>query len=213
MKRTAIVKPRKRRPSKSRAMKRVVVIDGHPDPDEGRYVHALAQAYMRGAHQAGHGVELIRLASLDFPMLRSNADFYGGSVPADIRRAQQSIINCDHVVMLYPLWLGNMPALLKAFLEQVFRRAVAYSEAGNSDMSRNLLRGKSARIVVTMAMPAAFYRQHFGTHSLRSLRRHVAGFLGISPIRTQIIGNVESMTHAERTALIDAMQLSGRSAK
>ena len=33
--------------------------------------------------------------------------------PADIRAAQDDIRWAEHVVLIYPLWLGTMPALLK----------------------------------------------------------------------------------------------------
>ncbi len=196
-----------------RATRRVVVIDGHPDPDPGRFVHALAGAYAAGARAAGHTVEYIRLAELEFPILRTNADFYGGTVPPSIQQAQQSIIQCDHVAMFYPLWLGHMPALLKGFLEQVFRRAVAYSTPHSHGGERNLLQGKSARIVVTMAMPARFFEQYFGAHGLTAMRRNVAGFLGIAPIRSQVIGRVERLSHAQRQALLEAMREFGHGAR
>lgn len=198
---------------KRASSKRVVIIDGHPDPDEARYVHALTGAYARGARQAGHSVELFRLSSMNFPLLRSNADFYGGVVPPEIKRIQEAIICCDHIVMIYPLWLGNMPALLKGLLEQVFRRAVAYADVARRGASQNPLKGKSARIVITMAMPAPFYRQHLGAHSLRNMRRNAAGFLGIAPIRSQVIGRVEALTPAQRRKLLETMHEHGRNAR
>lgn len=193
-------------------MKRILIIDGHPDPDEKRYVHALAAAYADGARNAGHDVEVIRIADMDFSLLRSNADFYGGVIAAPIKAALQSLNRCDHLVILYPLWLGTMPALLKGFLEQLFRRNVAYSDQGEPGPARNALRGKSARIIVTLGMRGYLYRWYFGALSVRALRRHILGFLGISPIRLEVIGSIAAMSDAQRSAVLGKMRSLGQQA-
>jgi putative NADPH-quinone reductase len=36
--------------------KRILIIDGHPDPLTARYVHALSKAYFDGARMGGHEV-------------------------------------------------------------------------------------------------------------------------------------------------------------
>jgi len=190
-------------------MKRILVIDGHPDPDEKRYVHRIAAAYASGAISAGHDVETIRLASLDFPLLRSNAEFYGGVFAPAILHAQQSVSRCDHLVIVYPLWLGAMPALLKGFLEQLFRRNVAYSDQGDPCPAQRTLRGKSARIIVTMGMPGIVYRWYFGALSVKVLKRHILGFLGVAPIRTQIIGSIAAMSDVQRAAILQRVHVLG----
>jgi putative NADPH-quinone reductase len=101
--------------------KRIVIVQGHPDPGGDRYGHALAEAYRQGAREAGHEVEILPVAELDFPLLRTKRDFDDGEAPEAIRRCQQAILAADHLVIIHPLWLGSMPALLKGFLEQVFR--------------------------------------------------------------------------------------------
>ena len=50
---------------------RITLIQGSPDPGRGRHGHALAQAYARGAEEAGHGPKAIEMAALDFPVPRA----------------------------------------------------------------------------------------------------------------------------------------------
>ena len=50
--------------------KRIVIIQGHPDPRGHHFAHALARAYADGAAKAGHEVDVVNVASLDFPFLR-----------------------------------------------------------------------------------------------------------------------------------------------
>src|SRR5690606_30737959 len=110
-------------------------------------------------------VREIDVAELDFPLLRTQSDFKDGPVPADIAAAQSAIAAADHVVIIYPLWLGTMPALLKAFFEQTFRPGFAFEYLPKGRWRKNLT-GKSARIVITMGMPAFAYRWFFRAHSL-----------------------------------------------
>ncbi len=187
--------------------KPVVVIQGHPDPAGGHLCHALADAYAAGAATGGHTLERIEVAQLDFPILRSAAEFESGTVAPDIKSAQDAIMRADHLILLYPMWLGTMPALFKAFLEQCFRPGFALGTDGRWD---ELLAGKSARIVVTMGMPALFYRWYYGAHSLKSLERNILGFVGIAPIRESLFGGVEAVSDAKRAKWLKKMEALGR---
>ncbi len=169
-------------------MKRIVVIDAHPHSDPGHFVHALATAYVNGA-DGRHEVRRINVADIDFPILRDPQDWLHGELPPSLQRAKEAIDWAEHLVILYPLWLGDIPALLKAFLEQVARPGFAI-EQGDHGLFRKLLKGRSARIVVTMGMPAGIYRLFFRAHSLKSLKRNILHFVGISPVRTTVIGGV-----------------------
>lgn len=136
--------------------KRITVIQGHPDPAPTHFGHALADAYVRGAEQAGHEVIRIAVAPLNLPLLRDKDEWEKGSVPPPVRAAQQAIGRAEHLVLVYPLWLGTMPAVLKGFLEQVLRPGFAVGEPESGRPGKRLLAGRSARIVVTMGMPALF---------------------------------------------------------
>jgi putative NADPH-quinone reductase len=175
------------------AKQRITVIQGHPDAGAGHYCHALAEAYARGAREGGHKVRVLDVARMDFPLLRSKAEWESALFADSVREAQDAIRWSTHLVLIYPLWLGTMPALLKAFLEQVLRPGFAVrvdSEARSG--WKKLLAGRSAHIVVTMGMPALVYRWFFRAHSLKSLERNILGFCGIGPIRESLVGAVES---------------------
>ncbi|RVQ69614.1 flavodoxin family protein [Croceicoccus ponticola] len=171
-------------------MSRILVIDGHPHPDPGHFVHALARSYADAARQV-HEVRVIEVAKLDFPVLRDPEDWKTGELPVTLQEAQDDIGWAAHIVILYPLWLGDVPALLKAFLEQVARPGFAIDPLGDGFFHK-LLTGRSARVIVTMGMPAAAYRHFFREHSVKSLKRNILHFVGIKPVRITLIGDVDS---------------------
>jgi putative NADPH-quinone reductase len=67
------------------------------------------------------------------------------------------MLSAQHLAIFFPLWHGTMPALLKVFIEQVMRPGIAL-EYRKHGFPRGLLTGRSARLVVTMGMPALIYR-------------------------------------------------------
>ena len=114
-------------------MKRIAVIDGHPDPSPSRFGHAIVSAYVEAASAAGHDVREIRLAGQNIPILESRKQWLEEDVPAAVRPGQDAIKWAQHIVFYYPLWMGDMPAMLKAFIEQAFRPnfALDYGEEGS----------------------------------------------------------------------------------
>src|ERR1700676_5638722 len=97
---------------------RITIIQGHPDSSRRHLCHALADAYADAASKAGHDVSRIEIAGIEFPMLRSQEEFNSGTPPASLKPAADAIIAADHIVLVFPLWLGNMPALAQGFLEE-----------------------------------------------------------------------------------------------
>lgn len=168
-------------------MSRIVIIEGHPDPSPERLNHALAEAYAQGARLAGHQVDRVHVGMMDLPPLRSAAEFESGQLAPGIAHAQSCLLQAHHWTLIYPLWLGTMPAQLKSFLEHTLRPGFAFSPQRGLDAG--LMRGRSARVVVTMGMPGLFYRVWFGAPGLRAVRRNVLGFVGVAPVRSTVIGS------------------------
>jgi len=189
-------------------VKRIVIIQGHPDPKGHRFGHTLEEAYSQGAQNAGHDIQSIHVAKLDFPLLRTQVDYENSAPPEPIRQSQKIIQSADHLVILYPLWLGTMPALLKAFFEQVFRPGFALEMKGNA-FPKKLLKGKSARVIVTMGMPAIAYRYFFRAHGLKNLERNILKFSGIYPVHSTIIGGIETPDNSKREKWLEKIKKLG----
>jgi putative NADPH-quinone reductase len=188
----------------------ITVIQGHPDGRARHYCHALAAEYVAGARAAGHAVRVIDVGALEFPLLRTKEAFDRSALPGELATAQRDIAWAGHLLLVYPLWLGEMPAIVKGFFEQVLRPGFAFDIGGHG--WKRKLRGKTARVVVTMGMPAAVYRWYFGAHSLKSLRRNVLSFVGIKPVRSTLIGSVESSTRKTRQRWLEKLRALGAAA-
>jgi len=190
--------------------KRILVLQGHPDASSPHLCHALADAYATGAQNAGHLVRRVDVASLDFPLLRSQREWEEGTLPESLQQPQQDIHWAEHLVIFFPLWLGDMPALFKGFLEQVARPGFAFERKDDqTSFSQKGLTGRSARIVATMGMPALLYRWYFRAHSIKSLERNILGFVGIKPVHETLIGMVAALDEEACRKWLDKLRRMG----
>ena len=193
--------------------KTICVIDGHPDADPARFIHAIADAYCDGAKHAGFDVERISVASLQPMPLLTVAAFT--RPPAEpILSEREKLSRADHVVLAFPLWLGSMPAVTRAFFEQVACGGFLIQEPeGDSRWPKRLMKGKSARIIVTMGMPAFLYRTLMGSNALKALEKGIFGISGFKPTRHSIFGGVGDATIEKRQNWLDEVRKLGESGK
>lgn len=190
-------------------MSNILIINGHPDPDPRRLCAGLARACAEGGKAGGHAIRVLELGRLDFPLVESREDFEHGPLPPEIIEAQESIRWASHLILIFPLWLGGAPALVRAFLEQTFRYGFALADP-RSGKAGGLLKGRSARLLVTMGMPAAVYRLVFGAFGVRAIERGVLRLAGVAPVRTTLMGGVETATDAVRAGWLEtARRLAG----
>lgn len=187
--------------------KRILLIQGHPDASEPHLCHALAVSYATGAEEGGHTVRQVNVAALDFALLRSQKDFQADTVPASLKPVQQDLLWAEHLVIFFPLWAGDMPAVLKGFFEQLMRPS--FSGEHVSFFDKQVLSGRSARVVVTMGMPAIIYRWYFRAHSVKSLERNLLGIVGIAPVHETLIGLTGNMKPADASKWLSKLKRLG----
>jgi len=188
-------------------MQRILLLLGHPA--SGRYSHALAERYAAGARAAGAEVEVLDLATLDFdPNLRVGPGVEQPLEP-DLERASRSIVAADHLVFFFPMWWASTPALLKGFVDRVLQPGFAYRYPPGSSIPEGLLRGRSARVVVTMDSPAWYYR----FVRRRALHHAFIGgtlkFCGIGPVRETTVTSLHTLSAAKRDRWLGRLEAQG----
>lgn len=149
-------------------MKKILVIDGHPNKDS--LCYSLAQAYADGAKSAGAEVKTLRIIDLHFdPILRYGYQKRMDLEP-DLLAALELLHWADHMVWVHPVWWSGLPALVKGFLDRLFLPGLTYKTIPNSYRFEKLLKGKTAHIIATLDQPGWFYRLFFKAPSEHQLR-------------------------------------------
>ncbi len=170
-------------------MARIAIIVGHSRT--GTFCEALGEAYRKGAAAGGHHADLFVTARMSFdPILREGYERIQPLEP-DLQTAHDAIMAADHMILIFPLWLGGMPAIMKGFLERVLQPEIQPS--GKAGRFATPLKGKSAHILVPMGMPGFVYRWWFGPSEIKILKHNILGFIGAAPVRSTIFGNIEGV--------------------
>lgn len=188
----------------------ICIINGHPDASGEHFVPALADAYERGARGAGLDVSRIDIGALPIDFLHNQSEF-DAPPAAQIAEERNKLAAADHLVLVFPLWLGCMPARLKAFLEQLARNEFLIATTNDgAGWPAQKMKGKSARVIVTMGMPGFAYATMFGGHSVKALEQGVLRISGFKPVRRTILGGVEAAGRAGRAKMLHKVERLGR---
>jgi len=168
--------------------KRIAIIIGHPDKES--YNFALAAAYKQGALQAGAEVREIVIRDLDFnPNLE-----YGyrkrTELEPDLLKSQETLKWADHLVWVYPVWWGSVPAMMKGFIDRVLLPGFAFKKREDSIWWDKYFTGKSARIISTLDQPAWYYKLFYGSPSNNAMKKLTMNFIGVKSVKTTTIGPV-----------------------
>jgi len=174
---------------------------------------ALVDSYEKGARAGVHNVRRINLRDLKFdPILWEGLD-KPQKLEQGLVEAQKSISWADHLVFEYPNWWMVAPAILKGFIDRTFTSGFAFRYVEGKLMPEKLLKGKSARLLVTMDLPPMGYWLMFGSPGHKMMKRGVLKFCGIKPVRISSFGSLRKSSDEKKAKWLMEVERLGRKAK
>jgi NAD(P)H dehydrogenase (quinone) len=177
-------------------MKKILIINGHPNPSSFNF--AIAESYRKGVVEAQAQVETITIAELHFnPNLQFGYQKRTELEP-DLIEAWEKIKNADHLVWIHPVWWGGLPAITKGFIDRLFLPGMAFRYRENSVWWDKLLKGKTAHIITTLDQPGWYYRLFYARPSVNQLKKSTLEFCGVSPVKVSYIGIVKTSDELQR---------------
>lgn len=194
--------------SKFIQMKKVLVINGHPDKES--YNFALAQAYVKGAKtNASIDIKIINIRDLDF-----NPNLQFGyrkrtELEPDLLDAQEKLKWADHLVWLYPVWWGSIPAIMKGFIDRIMLPGFAFKKREGSVWWDKFFTGKTARLISTLDQPPWYYKLVYRSPSHSAMKRLTMNFIGVKKVRLTTIGPIRLSKDEFRTKWLERMEKLG----
>lgn len=186
----------------------IVVVLGHPQNSS--FCGALAEAYVESALAAGHAVQLFRLSDVVFdPILQQG---YRSPQPLEENLAvvAKAIQAAEHWVLVYPVWWGGMPAILKGFIDRVFLPGYAFKYRPNSALWDKLLQGRSARVIQTLDTPIWYERWINGNPAARQIKKTILQFCGFNPVRLTRFAPIRGSSAAQRQRWLEQVRKLGQ---
>ena len=192
-------------------MSKIAIIVGNPQHDS--YSEALGEAYLRGAESGAHEAKLFALARMKFDAILREGYHREQALEPDLVAAREALQASDHLVFIFPLWAGDMPAILKGFFERVLQPDLLAIQKSGGKATWKIFKGKSARIVMTMGMPGWFYRWYYGAHALKLLKRNILHLIGVTPVRSTVYGMIEAVGDEKRKEWLRDVEALGHQAQ
>lgn len=188
-------------------MKKILVINGHPDKESFNY--ALSNAYIKGANKTGVNPDVINIADLSFdPVLK-----YGYrkvmDLEPDLEEAISKIKKADHIVWFFPMWWYGSPALMKGFIDRTFLPGVAYKFEEGKTFPNKLFKGKTARAIITADTPKWYDSLVMGKPAIKQFKKGTMEFCGIKPVKITYFAPVNHAKKEQREKWIRQVTMLG----
>ncbi|QDH78118.1 NAD(P)H-dependent oxidoreductase [Echinicola soli] len=189
-------------------MRKILIINGHPDRKS--YNFGLSEAYKTGAEKSGADVKEIHIRDLDF-----NPNLQFGyrkrtELEPDLLDAQEKLKWAEHLVWVYPVWWGSVPAMMKGFLDRVLLPGFAFKKRKDSLWWERCFIGKTARIICTLDQPAWYYRLIYGSPSHNAMKKGTLNFIGVKKVRITCIGPIRLSKDTFRERWLEKVEKLGQ---
>ena len=188
-------------------MKKILIINGHPDKES--FCFALAERYKSGAEKSGTICKVINLIDLKFNPILTHGYRKITVLEPDLVQAQKDISEADHLVFVYPNWWSTYPALLKGFIDRIFLPNFAFKYHKTGPFWDKLLKGKTARLIVTMDTPKWYYWLMNRRPGHNSMKIGILEFSGIQPVKIKSFGPIKSSDENKRKKWLEEVELLG----
>lgn len=99
-------------------------------PYDKSFNHAVLESVTRQFTDEGREYDVINLYGKGFnPVMDSSSlALYSRGETDDqkVRRYQDALTKTEHIIFIFPIWWGMMPAMLKGFIDKVFLKGIVY---------------------------------------------------------------------------------------
>lgn len=145
-----------------------LIITAHPSSTW--FTHKIAKKIEELSQKKGDKVEILDLYKTDLKQdFLSFEDMKKVGKDTVTKELQKKITWADELVFIFPIWWGDMPAIMKNFVDCNFTSGFAFEYINGKPVG--LLKWKFARIIATSWAPSFFYKVIFHIQFLWNLWR------------------------------------------
>ena len=183
---------------------KLYILLAHPDKES--FNGKIFETYIQRAVELGHEIKTQSLGELNFDPILWKGYKVIQELEPDLKKAQEYIQWCEKWVIIYPIWWGNLPALLKGFIDRVLYSGFAYKYHTNDPFWDKLLKGRSAQIITTSDAPSWWIWWQYRNSDLNALKRATLEFCGISPVLVKRIDRLRYRSVQDREKILEEIK-------
>ena len=179
---------------------KILVVLGHPGP--GSFNHAIAETAVRVVRDEGHEALFHDLHQEGFdPVLPADEIERDADLDPAVSGHCRDLVAADGIIIVHPNWWGQPPAVVKGWIDRVFRPGVAYEflEGDQGEgVPRGLLRAGFALVFNTANTPEARERDVFGDPLETIWRNCIFDLCGVDDFHRRMFGVVVTSSPGQR---------------
>ncbi len=187
---------------------KVLVIVAHPDARS--FNRAIAETAARSLRRNGHAVIFHDLYEERFdPVLPAEEIPQGASLTQAVETYCTEAVAAEGFVVIHPNWWGQPPAVLKGWIDRVFRPGVAYKfQEGDTGegMPEGLLRAGTAIVFNTSNTPKEREMSVFGDPLDTLWRNCIFGLCGVNNFYRRTFGIIVTSTLEQRVTWLNEVE-------
>ena len=191
---------------------KILVILAHPDRKS--FNHAISLAAVEALADSGHVAVFHDLYAEDFqPLITSREIPKGADLDPVIERHCRELAEAEGIVIVHPNWWGQLPAILKGWVDRVVRPGVAYEfreDDSGAGVPVGLLKAKSAVVFNTSNTYPERELAAFGDPLETIWKNCIFGLCGVGDFHRKTYGVVVTSTPAQRAFWLEDVQATVR---
>lgn len=184
---------------------RALLVTANPSP--GSFSHAMQRTAVAVLQRAGWQLAEHDLHAEGFDPVQPTGEA-GNRVSTSelVERHCRHLAEADLIAVFHPNWWGQPPAIMKGWIDRVFRPGVAYDYPpgmGADAEPTGLLRARAALVFNTSNTPWQREVAVFGNPLERLWRDCVFSLCGVRAVERRVFGPMASSTETQRAGWLD----------
>ena len=186
----------------------ILVILAHPQ--KGSFNHAIAEAAVNTLNQLGHKVVFHDLYAEGFnPVIEAEEISPKAKLYPSLKKYCDEIKAADGIVIVHPNWWGQPPAILKGWIDRVFKAKIVYRFEEKDKGERipiGLLKAEKAIIFNTSNTKEDREMETFGDPLETLWKKCIFGLCGVKNVERRMFTVIITSTKQQREAWLEEVK-------
>lgn len=180
------------------------------NPGTASFSHAMAATARRALSERGYDIAFHDLYAEGFDPVQPTGE--SGNHESDNVLVEQhcdELARADLILIFHPNWWGQPPAIMKGWIDRVFRLDTAYGYppgVSYEGVPVGLLKARHALVFNTSNTPAAREAEAFGDPLDAIWKRCVFGLCGVDSVIRRMVGPVSGSSEEQRERWLGEVQ-------
>lgn len=184
---------------------KIYILLAHPDSDS--FNAKIFHRYIEKAKIKGYEIRSQELGKMKFDPILWKGYKEIQTLEPDLKLAQENILWCDKWVIVYPIWWGSIPAILKGFFDRALYSGFAYRYHDNDPFWDKLLAGRKADLITTSDAPWWWIWWQYRNSDLHAVKNATLEFCGIKPVRVKRFDKLRFKNEVEKEKILKEVEL------